>query len=121
MDIRELSVPVMNDPTPKALASLLLNPSALQRFSKELDDIAPLAYEGVDRDEKERATASMYQDKTTALPFTPWTSRDFWMTMEWGVVMREERAPQTMARVLRSVPSRKILMKKPVVARERWM
>ena len=43
---------------------LLLNPSALQRFSKELDDIAPLAYEGDDRDEKERATASMYQDKT---------------------------------------------------------
>ena len=34
---------------------------------------------------------------------------------------REERAPQTMVRVLRGVPSRKILVKKPVVTRERRM
>ena len=58
----------------------------LQRFSKELDDIAPLAYE---EDDRKELTASMYQDKTMALPFTPWTSRDFLMTMEWGAVSRE--------------------------------
>jgi len=50
MDMEEPSVPGMNDPTQKALCL------TLQRFSKELDDIAPLAYEEDDRDEKERAS-----------------------------------------------------------------
>jgi len=44
----------MNDPTQKALARSCLT---LQRFSKELDDIAPLAYEEDDRDEEERASS----------------------------------------------------------------
>ena len=116
MDMRKPSVPVMKDPTQKALASLVLNP--LARSSTTSLPSPTKRTTGMRRKE---LTGSMYQDKTMALPFTPWTSRDFLMTTEWGAVTREERAPQTMARVLRGVPSKKIFMKKPVVTRERWM
>ena len=93
----------------------------LQRFSKELDDIAPLAYEEDDRDEKERANG-------VHVPRQDYGAVTYALDVERlfddngvGAVTREERAPQMMARVLRGVPSRKILVKKPVVTRERRM
>jgi len=110
MDMRKPSVPVMKDPTQKALASLVLSP--LARSSTTSLPSPTKRTTGMRRKE---LTAFMYHDRTMALPFMPWTSRDFLMTMEWRAVTREERAPQTMPRVLRGVPSRKIPVKKPVV------
>jgi len=55
-------------------------------FSKELDDIAPIAYEEGDRKE---LMALHVPHRTMALPFTPWTSRDFFMTMEWRARCQE--------------------------------
>jgi len=98
-------VPVMKDLTQKVRFA------RAQPFSEELDDVAPLVYEKDGRDEKERGDGFHVPYRTTADVERPFDDNRVEGSDEGG----EGRAPQTMPKVLRGVPSRKIPVKKSVV------